>query len=43
VIPAVDQVLPLTSATKALQLLLDGSVRGKLVLAVSSGGAEQAN
>jgi NADPH:quinone reductase-like Zn-dependent oxidoreductase len=41
VIPAVDQVLPLTSATKALQLLLDGAVRGKLVLAVSSGGAEQ--
>ncbi len=32
--PAVDRVLPLTSAAQALQLLLDGSVRGKLVLAV---------
>jgi NADPH:quinone reductase-like Zn-dependent oxidoreductase len=34
VTPAVDRVLPLSSATEALQLLLDGSVRGKLVLSV---------
>ena len=32
--PAVDQVLPLASAAQALQLLLDGAVRGKLVLSV---------
>ena len=32
--PAVDQVLPLASATRALQMLRDGSVRGKLVLTV---------
>jgi NADPH:quinone reductase-like Zn-dependent oxidoreductase len=34
VTPAVDQVLPLASAAQALQLLLDGAVRGKLVLSV---------
>ncbi len=38
--PAVDRVVPLASANEALQLLLDGSVRGKLVLAVSSGSAQ---
>ena len=32
--PAVDRVLPLASAAQALQLLLDGCVRGKLVLSV---------
>lgn len=34
VVPAVDRVLPLESAADALQLLLDGAVRGKLVLSV---------
>ena len=34
VVPAVDRVLPLTSAAQALQLLVDGAVRGKLVLSV---------
>lgn len=34
VAPAVDRVLPLASATEALRLLLDGVVRGKLVLSV---------
>jgi NADPH:quinone reductase-like Zn-dependent oxidoreductase len=34
VAPAVDRVLPLASAGQALQLLLDGAVRGKLVLSV---------
>ena len=34
VTPAVDRVLPVASAAQALQLLLDGAVRGKLVLAV---------
>lgn len=32
--PAVDQVLPLASAAQALQVLLDGAVRGKIVLSV---------
>ena len=32
VTPTVDQVLPLAFAAQALQLLLDGAVRGKLVL-----------
>lgn len=34
VTPAVDRVLPLEDAATALQLLVDGRVRGKLVLAV---------
>jgi NADPH:quinone reductase-like Zn-dependent oxidoreductase len=34
VTPAVDRVLPLSSAAEALQLLLNGSVRCKLVLPV---------
>lgn len=34
VTPAVDRVLPLDGAAEALQLLVDGRVRGKLVLAV---------
>lgn len=37
VTPAVDRVLPLESAAEAVQLLLDGRVRGKLVLAVPPG------
>ncbi|MCW2679466.1 MAG: Alcohol dehydrogenase zinc-binding domain protein [Frankiales bacterium] len=41
VTPAVDRVLPLSSANEALQLLLEGSVRGKLVLTVSSAGADR--
>ena len=32
--PAIDRVLPLTAAATALQLLVDGAVRGKLVLSV---------
>jgi NADPH:quinone reductase-like Zn-dependent oxidoreductase len=35
VVPAVDRVLPLESAAEALQLLLDGAVRGKVVLSTS--------
>jgi NADPH:quinone reductase-like Zn-dependent oxidoreductase len=35
VVPAVDRVLPLESAAEALQLLLDGAVRGKVVLSIS--------
>lgn len=35
VVPAVDRVLPLESAAAALQLLLDGAVRGKVVLSIS--------
>ena len=34
VTPAVDRVLPLASASKALELLVAGAVRGKLVLSV---------
>jgi NADPH:quinone reductase-like Zn-dependent oxidoreductase len=34
VTPAVDRVLPLADAATALQLLVDGAVRGKLVLSV---------
>ena len=34
VTPAVDRVLPLESAADALQLLVDGAVRGKLVLSL---------
>jgi NADPH:quinone reductase-like Zn-dependent oxidoreductase len=34
VTPAVDRVLPLEHAVAALKLLVDGSVRGKLVLSV---------
>ena len=33
-VPAIDRVLPLTAAATALQQLVDGAVRGKLVLCV---------
>jgi NADPH:quinone reductase-like Zn-dependent oxidoreductase len=36
VAPAIDRVLPLASAAEALQLMLDGTVRGKLVLSVQA-------
>ena len=40
VTPAIDRGLPLASAVQALQLLLEGSVRGKLVLVVSTGAVQ---